>query len=58
MIIAKMLKAEGRYSEAIKILEDKKDSYKKLSLNDKLKYNYDIACMYLKTNNKLMYKYI
>ena len=58
MIIAKMLKAEGRYSEAIKILEDKKDSYEKLSLNDKLKYNYDMAWLYWKTNNKLMYKYI
>ena len=39
MIIAKMLKVEGKYNEAIKILENKKDSYKKLSLNDKLKYN-------------------
>ena len=58
MIIAKMLKVEGKYNEAIKILEDKKDSYKKLSLNDKLKYNYDIAWLYWKTNSKLMYKYI
>ena len=58
MIIAKMLKAEGKYSEAIKILEDKKDSYEKLSLNDKLKYNYDMAWLYWKTNNELMYKYI
>ena len=57
MIIAKMLKVEGRYNEAIKILEDKKDSYKKLSLNDKLKYNYDMAWLYRKTNNKLMYEY-
>ena len=58
MIIAKMLKAEGRYSEAIKILEDKKGLYESLSLNDKLKYNYDIAWLYWKTNNELMYKYI
>ena len=58
MIIAKMLKVEGKYNEAIKILENKKDSYEKLSLNDKLKYNYDIAWLYWKTNNKLMYKYI
>ena len=58
MIIAKMLKVEGKYNEAIKILEDKKDSYEKLSLNDKLKYNYDIAWLYWKTENKLMYKYI
>ena len=58
MIIAKMLKVEGKYNEALKILEDKKDSYEKLSLNDKLKYNYDIAWLYWKTNNKLMYKYI
>ena len=58
MIIAKMLKVEGKYNEAIKILEDKKDSYEKLSLNDKLKYNYDMAWLYWKTNNKLMYKYI
>ena len=58
MIIAKMLKVEGKYNEAIKILEDKKDSYEKLSLNDKLKYNYDMAWLYWKINNKLMYKYI
>ena len=58
MIMVKMLKAEEKYFEAIKILEDKKDSYEKLSLNDKLKYNYDIAWLYWKTNNELMYKYI
>ena len=58
MIIAKMLKVEGRYNEAIKILENKKDLYEKLSLNDKLKYNYDMAWLYWKTNNKLIYKYI
>ena len=58
MIIAKMLKVEGKYNEAIKMLEDKKDSYEKLSLNDKLKYNYDISWLYWKTDNKLMYKYI
>ena len=58
MIIAKMLKVEGKYNEAIKILEDKKDLYEKLSLNDKLKYNYDMAWLYWKTNSKLMYKYI
>ena len=58
MIIAKMLKAEGKYSEALKILEDKKDLYEKLSLNDKLKYNYNMAWLYWKTNSKLMYKYI
>ena len=58
MMIAKMLKVEGKYGEAIKILEDKKDLYEKLSLNDKLKYNYDMAWLYWKTNNKSMYKYI